>query len=68
MLDINLIRESPEIVRANLERRKNPEYLNMFDELIELYFSFTLFCYILVDYFYLLKYKRPYDFEFPKQS
>ncbi|MFX0126356.1 MAG: serine--tRNA ligase [Candidatus Hodarchaeota archaeon] len=34
MLDINLIRESPEVVRANLERRKNPEYLNMLDELI----------------------------------
>ncbi|MFX1512517.1 MAG: serine--tRNA ligase [Promethearchaeota archaeon] len=34
MLDINLIRENAEIVRVNLERRKEPEYLQMLDELI----------------------------------
>jgi seryl-tRNA synthetase len=36
MLDIKLIRESPDLVRANLERRGNPENLLMLDELIVL--------------------------------
>jgi len=35
MLDINLIRENPEMVRKNLKRRNNPEYLKFLDELIE---------------------------------
>ncbi|MBS7616588.1 serine--tRNA ligase [Candidatus Bathyarchaeota archaeon] len=35
MLDIKLIRENPELVRANLERRGDPEFLRMLDELIE---------------------------------
>lgn len=35
MLDIKVIRENPEGVRANLARRNNPEILKMFDELIE---------------------------------
>ncbi len=34
MLDIKLIRENPEFVRKNLERRQKPEYLEMFDELL----------------------------------
>jgi seryl-tRNA synthetase len=36
MLDIKLIRESPDAVRANLEKRGNPENLLMFDELVVL--------------------------------
>src|SRR5512139_3122811 len=36
MLDIKLIRESPDIVRANLEKRNNPDNLLMLDELIAL--------------------------------
>ncbi|MCL2642506.1 MAG: serine--tRNA ligase [Candidatus Bathyarchaeota archaeon] len=36
MLDIKLIRESPDVVRANLEKRGNPENLLMLDELIAL--------------------------------
>ncbi len=36
MLDIKLIRESPDLVRANLEKRNNPENLQMLDELIAL--------------------------------
>lgn len=34
MLDIKLIRENPEMVKKNLMRRQNPEYLKMLDELI----------------------------------
>lgn len=34
MLDIKLIRESSEVVRANLMRRRNPENLRLLDELI----------------------------------
>jgi seryl-tRNA synthetase len=34
MLDIKLIRESPDLVRSNLEKRGNPENLKMLDELI----------------------------------
>ncbi|MGD6809770.1 MAG: serine--tRNA ligase [Candidatus Bathyarchaeia archaeon] len=36
MLDIKLIRESPDLVRANLEKRGNPENMQMLDELIAL--------------------------------
>ena len=36
MLDIKLIRESPDVVRANLSKRGNPENLLMLDELIAL--------------------------------
>ena len=36
MLDIRLIRENPEFVRKNLERRNEPEYLQMLDEVIKL--------------------------------
>lgn len=36
MLDVKLIRESPDLVRANLEKRGNPENLLMLDELIVL--------------------------------
>ncbi len=36
MLDIKLIRESPDLVRANLEKRGNPENLQMLDDLIAL--------------------------------
>ncbi|MCL2288781.1 MAG: serine--tRNA ligase [Candidatus Bathyarchaeota archaeon] len=36
MLDIKLIRENPDIVRANLEKRGNSENLSMLDELIAL--------------------------------
>lgn len=32
MLDINLIRTNPKLIRKNLERRKNPELLRLFDE------------------------------------
>ncbi|MBS7636327.1 serine--tRNA ligase [Candidatus Bathyarchaeota archaeon] len=35
MLDIKLIREKPEFVRENLQRRGEPEFLRMLDELIE---------------------------------
>ena len=34
MLDIKLIRENPELVRANLTKRDNPDVLLMLDELI----------------------------------
>lgn len=34
MLDIKLIRENPELVRANLEKRADPENLVMFEDLI----------------------------------
>lgn len=34
MLDLKMIREEPKLVRANLERRQNKEYLAMFDELL----------------------------------
>jgi seryl-tRNA synthetase len=36
MLDIKFIRESPDVVRANLEKRGNPGNLLMFDELVVL--------------------------------
>ncbi|MCL2134805.1 MAG: serine--tRNA ligase [Candidatus Bathyarchaeota archaeon] len=36
MLDIKLIRENPDLVRVNLEKRGNPENLLMLDELITL--------------------------------
>lgn len=36
MLDIKLIRENPEFVRENLERRGKPEKIQQLDELIEL--------------------------------
>jgi seryl-tRNA synthetase len=35
MLDIKLIRENPELVRKNLKKRGDPEFLRMLDELIE---------------------------------
>ncbi|MEM2561125.1 MAG: serine--tRNA ligase, partial [Candidatus Bathyarchaeia archaeon] len=35
MLDIKLIRDNPQLVRKNLERRGNPKYLTLFDELME---------------------------------
>jgi seryl-tRNA synthetase len=35
MLDIKLIRENPDLVRENLSRRGEPEFLRMLDELIE---------------------------------
>ncbi len=35
MLDIKLIRENPEIVKSNLEKRGNPENIEMLEELIE---------------------------------
>jgi seryl-tRNA synthetase len=35
MLDIKLIRENPEFVKSNLQKRGNPENLRMLDELIE---------------------------------
>ncbi len=35
MLDIKLIRENPELVRRNLERRHDPEKLALLDQLIE---------------------------------
>jgi seryl-tRNA synthetase len=34
MLDLKLIRENPQAVRANLERRQDPNLLKMFDELL----------------------------------
>ena len=34
MLDIKLIRENPELVKANLAKRGNPECLQMLEELI----------------------------------
>src|SRR4030043_986459 len=36
MLDINLIRENPELVRKNLERRKDPEKIKWVDELTKI--------------------------------
>jgi len=36
MLDIKLIRENPELVRANLAKRNNPECLKMLEDLIAL--------------------------------
>ncbi|MEM5846676.1 MAG: serine--tRNA ligase [Candidatus Aenigmatarchaeota archaeon] len=36
MLDIKLIRERPEFVRKNLEKRQDPEKLKMFERLLEL--------------------------------
>ncbi|MFH8120418.1 MAG: hypothetical protein QXS37_06455, partial [Candidatus Aenigmatarchaeota archaeon] len=33
MLDIKLIREKPEFVRKNLEKRQDPEKLKMFERL-----------------------------------
>jgi seryl-tRNA synthetase len=36
MLDIKLIRENPELVKANLAKRNNPDCLQMLDELIAL--------------------------------
>ncbi|MEM5793669.1 MAG: serine--tRNA ligase [Candidatus Aenigmatarchaeota archaeon] len=36
MLDIKLIREKPEFVRKNLEKRQDPEKLKMFERLLEL--------------------------------
>jgi len=35
MFDINLIRENPELVKKNLERRKDPSKTKMLDELIK---------------------------------
>ena len=35
MLDIKLIRENPTLVRRNLERRRDPEILKLFDKLLE---------------------------------
>jgi len=35
MLDIKLIRDQPDVVRKNLEKRKKPEFLSMLDTLIE---------------------------------
>ncbi|MEM7821146.1 MAG: serine--tRNA ligase [Candidatus Aenigmatarchaeota archaeon] len=34
MLDLKLIRENPQLVRRNLERRQDPNYIAMFDELL----------------------------------
>ncbi len=34
MLDIKIIRDYPEVVKANLAKRNNPSVLNMFDELL----------------------------------
>ena len=36
MLDIKLIRENPEFVKANLAKRCNPEVLQMLEELLTL--------------------------------
>ncbi|MBD3155651.1 MAG: serine--tRNA ligase [Candidatus Aenigmarchaeota archaeon] len=36
MLDINLIREDPEMVRKNLEKRKDPEIIERLDQLIQI--------------------------------
>ncbi len=35
MLDIKFIREDPDFVRSNLNKRANPDNINLFDELIE---------------------------------
>jgi seryl-tRNA synthetase len=35
MLDIKLIRENPELIKVNLQKRGNPEIIKMLDELIE---------------------------------
>jgi seryl-tRNA synthetase len=34
MLDIKLIRENPELVKANLAKRGNPDAIKMLEELI----------------------------------
>jgi seryl-tRNA synthetase len=34
MLDMKLIRENPQVVRTNLERRNNPDLISMLDELL----------------------------------
>lgn len=34
MLDIKLIRENPDLIRSNLERRKKPKFLEMLDDVI----------------------------------
>ncbi len=36
MLDIKLIRETPDVIRRNLEKRGNPENIKLFEELIVL--------------------------------
>ena len=36
MIDVNLIRKNPELVRENLKRRNKPEYLELLDRFIEL--------------------------------
>jgi len=35
MLDIKLIREQPDAVRENLERRRDPEKLTLLDQLVK---------------------------------
>lgn len=35
MLDIKLIREKPELIKRNIEKRGNPQYLELLDELLE---------------------------------
>jgi seryl-tRNA synthetase len=35
MLDIKLIRENPSMIRSNLEKRRDPAILKLFDELVE---------------------------------
>ena len=35
MIDVNLIRKNPDLVRENLKRRNNPEYLVLLDKFIE---------------------------------
>ncbi len=35
MLDIKLIRENPEMVRANLERRQQPEKLELLQQVVD---------------------------------
>ncbi|RJS85105.1 serine--tRNA ligase [Candidatus Bathyarchaeota archaeon] len=35
MIDINLIRKNPDLVRENLKRRNNPQYLVLLDKFIE---------------------------------
>jgi seryl-tRNA synthetase len=35
MLDMKLLREQPDIVRKNLEKRKDPTYITMFETLLE---------------------------------
>ncbi len=36
MIDINLVREKPELVRENLARRNDPEVLELFDRLLKI--------------------------------